>query len=171
MGGFIDATAGTDNPASDSEIRCGPALAALVAAKHTVVLLPPSGHRGAIGGSGATADFVVYTGGTQGGVTKPLREIQENENYSTTIDAYTPDRFNPGGSIAMVDGKLATQAAAVIVDLANISNAANRTETVNKIIAMVDRKYKGRMVIFHSEGKNRVHNPTASFATTGDQFI
>jgi hypothetical protein len=171
MAGFIDATQGTGTPASESEVRCGHALAALLPAKHTVVLLPPSGHRAAVGGSGSTADFMVYTGGSAQGIPGPLLEIQTNENYSATIDAYTPDGYNPGGSVNMVKDKLSTQANAVIVDLVNLPNDKQRTEVITKIITMVDRDHKGRMVIFHHQGKSRVYNRTAGFADTGDAFI
>ncbi|MCS7475678.1 hypothetical protein ACFFQW_35345 [Umezawaea endophytica] len=171
MGGFINATAGTGNDASESEVRCGRALAGLLPPKHTVVLLPPSGHRAAIGGSGSTADFTVYTGGSELSVAKPLLEVQENENYWGTIDAYTPDRYNPAGSVSMVSDKLNTQATAVIVDLVNITNDKQRAEVVTKIIAMVDKSFKGRMVIFHYQGTNRVYNRVGSFEDTRDSFI
>ncbi len=171
MGGFIDATEGTKNAASESEVRCGRALAALVPAKHTVVLQLPSGHRGAVGGSGATADFIVYTGGTTSGVTKPLQDIQTDENYSLTVDAYTPDGYNPAGSVAAVRDKLSTQASAVIVDLVSLTNIAHRNDVVAKIITMVNQYHSGKMVVFHFEGKNRVYNPTANFAVTGNQFV
>ncbi|GHF40642.1 hypothetical protein FHX82_004854 [Amycolatopsis bartoniae] len=171
MGGFIDATAETKNPASESEVRCGRALAALLPASHTVVLQVPSGHRGAVGGSGATADFIVYTGGSVNGAPKPLLEIRENENYWGTVDAYTPEGFNPGGSVNMVRDKLSTQARAVIVDLGNLTNPAQRKEVVTKIITMVDKAHKGSMVVFHFEGTSRVYNPADSFRKTGDQFV
>lgn len=171
MGGFIDATAGTRNPASESEVRCGRALAALLPPGHTVVLQEPSGHRGAVGGSGATADFLVYTGGSVNSEPKPLREIQENESYWGTVDAYTPEGFNPGGSVNMVRDKLSTQARAVIVDLGKLTNPRQRNEVVTKIITMVDKDSKGSMVVFHFEGTNRVYNPAGSFRRTGDQFV
>jgi hypothetical protein len=171
MAGFINATEGTKNPASESEVRCGIALAALLPTSHTVVLLPPSGHRAAVGGSGATADFIVYTGGSSRTGPKPLLEIQEAENYWGTVDAYTPDGFNPAGSVKMVKDKLSTQASAVIVDLANLTNEKQRNEVVTKIITMVDKDHKGRMVVFHFQNTSRVYNPLGSFQVTGDQFV
>jgi hypothetical protein len=171
MAGFIDATASTNNPGSDSEVRCGQALASLLPPSHTVILLPPSGHRAAFGGSGATADFMVYTGGSVQNVAKPQREIEENENYALTVDAYTPDRFNPAGSAEMVKDKLSTQATAVIVDLANLTNEKQRNEVVTKIITMVDKDHKKRMVIFHFQNTNRVYNRIGSFPATGDVFV
>ena len=171
MAGFINATLGTDNPASDSEVRCGRALAALLPAKHTVVLLPPSGHRGALGGTGATADFIVYSGGSVQSVPGTLKDIQETHNYTITIDAYTPEGYNAAGSVKAVRDKLSTQATAVIVDLVNLGNDKNRNEVITKIITMVDKDFKGRMVVFHYQNASRVYNPVASFADTGDNFI
>lgn len=156
MGGFIDSTVGSDEEASDSEVRCGIVLAAMVPPAWVVVLVNPSGHRSAIGGSGATADFIAYTSGNG----KTFAELQRDENYWGTLDAYTPEAKNDGEQAAkMVRDKLSTQARAVIVDLALVRNEANRNRVISKVTTMVNKEMKGRMVIFTYDGEQSAVNP------------
>lgn len=168
MGGFLDETAKTRNPASPSELRCGAALAALIPAKYMVVAVPPSGHRAAVGGVGATADFVVYTGGNAPGVT--YRTLEEDENKWGTVDAYTPESRDPAQVASKVIDKLSTQARSVIVDLVNLRNTTDRDAAVRRVISAVGKRRDGA-VIFLFEGKCRVHNPIGPFPDTEEQFV
>jgi hypothetical protein len=159
MGGFIDSTVNSTEPGSASEVRCGQVLAGLVPTKWVVVLVNPSGHRSAIGGSGATADFIVFNGGNG----KSFEDLQMDETKWGTIDAYTPEANNDGNAAAdKVWDKLDTQARAVIVDLANLTNEANRKRVVNRVEAKVGKK-KDKMVIFTYNGANTAINTMPSF--------
>ena len=160
MGGFLDTTVNETNPGTESEVRCGQVIAGLIPTNWVCALVSPSGHRAAIGGSGATADFIVYTGGNG----HDWLTIRTDENYWGTLDAYTPESGNDGDqAAAMVRDKLSTQATAVIVDLHNFGNTTKRAAIINKVTAMVNKRMEGRMVIFTYRGTTEILNPAASF--------
>lgn len=159
MGRFADLSGTSTSSNYQSEVRCGQFLAPLLPAKWVIALLPPSGHRGAYGGSGSTADFTVYSGGAD----QPDSELI-NETRVMTIDAYTPERGTaPAGIAKAVVDKLGTQATAVIVDLTNFGNSDTRRGVIDKVISEVAKYRPGQMVVFLYNDGSQIYNPVGPF--------
>lgn len=161
MGGFLNVTGQTNTRASESEVRCGEALAALVPNKWVVVAKDPSGHRGGIGGS--TADFEIRQGGNKDNLRRADLADIDDETLWGTIDAYTPQ----GGAdkaASTVREKLSQQASkGVIVDLVHFANKRDRDSVINKIVAKVEEFNQAGMVIFRYNGQNRFFQSTKPF--------
>jgi hypothetical protein len=169
MGGFLNVTGRTNNRASESEIRCGQALAGLVPTKWMVVAKDPSGHRGAIGGS--TADFEIRQGGYDPEHPENVDlETIDNETLWGTVDAYTP-QGTADKAADTVREKLSQQASkGVIVDLANFPVKKTRDTVINKIVAKVKEFKQTEMVIFHYNGENRFYNSVNPFPKTSKEL-
>ena len=168
MGGFLNVTGQTNTRASESEVRCGEALAALVPPKWVVVAKDPSGHRGATGGS--TADFEIRQGGNKPVLRATDLPDIDDETLWGTIDAYTPEG-SADKAASTVREKLSQQASkGVIVDLVHFTNKRDRDSAINKIVAKVEEFNLPGMVIFHYNRDNRFFQSAKPFPADSEDL-
>ncbi|MFJ5774304.1 hypothetical protein [Streptomyces sp. NPDC093094] len=156
MGRFIQATTEKSNPTA-SEIACGQALAAITPAACTVVMVDPSGHRGA-GATGATGDFMIYT--TGGEKETDHETVARDESGWGTCDAYTPKSTTDGeGALKKIANKLDTQARVVIVDLRNFGNQKSRDTLITHVEnALTKSKAKKTIIWLNRNLQRRIFN-------------
>jgi len=122
--------------ASRSERESLAVVAALMPARLTVVLRPPSGGRGA--GGGSTSDLVVYQG--EG----------ENRIQVATIDVYTPESSTDPKQIGkMVERKLGSQASGMCVDFVKVP-APKRGRVKDRLEEIAENAY----IVVHVNGQD-----------------